>query len=263
MGKSRRIVLLLWMLVAPLGAFAQEEPRAAKPQEILMRAKSALAAAGTIKASLVLRVNYPSAYKSEIEILASPTGDERAEIKTTVKADSYSSLEVICKGVMWTEEHTPAGPIVTKIDVNQVKKALREDDTEFAALPVLGTNLLFDLGNLAKLVKFNTASETAIGSQKVVVIAGHLMDAFAKDKAALPIGAQKYYESAKVFLDAENFLPRRIELGEAEGKPLLSLDFKAIEKNVETAEDAFVYTPPEDAEIIDRTEWAIAQFRGR
>jgi hypothetical protein len=257
---SAGIAVFFCALFAPVAVLAQEEP--GRAQEILMRAKSALAAAGTIKAALELEVNYPSHYKCAISILASPTGDERAEIRTTVNENSYTSLEVISKGVMWSEQHTPAGPIVTKIDINQVKKALREDGVEFAALPVLGTNLLFDLGNLARLVKFDTAGEAEIDSGKVLVISGALIPGFAKGKTALPTGAERYYASAKVYLDPESFLPRRMELGEEDGKPLLALDFKSIEKNAEAPPDAFAYTPPEDTEVIDRTQWAIGQFRG-
>lgn len=254
-------MILCWLL--PVLSPAAEKPAGAlRPADILMRAKSALAAAGNIKAEIALEVNYPARYNSQVKILASPTGDERSQMTTTINENSFSSLTVISKGVLWTEQATPVGPVVTTIDINKVKKALRETGEEFAALPILGTNLLFDLGNLAKIIKFDAADETTLDSRKVHVISGRLKSAFEKEKMQLPLGAARYYSSVKVYLDSQDFLLRRIEMGKEKGRPLVVLDFKTIEKNVEIPEGTFKYAPPEDTQVIDRTDWAIRQIKG-
>ncbi|MHC4712308.1 MAG: LolA family protein [Planctomycetota bacterium] len=251
------------VMIACLNIAAAQEASKQQPDQILMHAKAALAAAGTIKADLLLEAYYPAPYKSEITILASPTGDERAEIRTTVGENSYSSLEVISKGVLWLEEQTPVGPTVSKIDIARVKRTVREEDAEFAALPILGTNLLFDLDNIARLINFDRVVESTAESVTTYVLTGKLAAGLEKGRRALPAGAEKYYGIARVQVDAQTFLPRRVELGEEEGKPLVSIEFLSIEKNVETDEETFVYSPPEDVEVVDRTDWAIAQLLGQ
>ncbi|MCD6405673.1 MAG: hypothetical protein J7M19_07595 [Planctomycetes bacterium] len=254
--------VILCGLLTAFSPAAEEPAGALGPADIIMRAKSALAAAGNIEAEVDLDVNYPTHYSSHIKILASPTGDERSQMTTTINENTFSSLTVISKGVLWTQQSTPVGLVVTTIDINKVKKALRETGEEFAALPVLGTNLLFDLGNLAKIIKFDAADESTLESRKVRVISGRLRSAFEKGKMQLPLGAARYYSSVKVYLDSQDFLLRRIELGEEKGRPLVVLDFKMIEKNVEIPEGTFKYAPPEDTQVIDRTEWAIRQMKG-
>ncbi len=256
------LLLALLFVTACLVASAQEAPQA-QSEQLLMRAKSALAAAGTIRATLKLEANYPSPYTSEITILASPTGEERAEMKTTVGENSYNTLEVISKGILWTEESTPAGTVVSMIDINRVRRTLRDGEVEFAALPALGTNLLFDVSNLSRFINFNSVSESTGGERRTLTLSGELAAAFQKDKKALPEGAARYYTKAKVTVDGETFLPVRVELGEENGKPLVAIDFVSIEKNVEAGEEAFDYSPPADVDVIDRTEWALDQLLGR
>lgn len=249
------------------GATAAEEGVDARRQpmgaaEVMTRAKAAISAAGTVRAELLMTCRYPATYTSEISILASPTGDERAEMKTTINQNSFHTLEIISGGVLWSEQETPGGIIVGKIDLARVKSELRARDEEFAALPVLGTNLVFDIANMAKLVEFDTSEATETSGRDAWVLTGSLQRRFAEGEGALPAGAVEFYKTVRLHIDAESFLPLLAELGWDKGEPLLSVEFKEIEGNVEPGEDAFAYEPPEDAHVVDRTDWAIGQLTG-
>jgi len=258
------VTLILAALAAVCAAQEQSPPPLPemKPVEILTQAKSALAGSGTIRARLVLTATYPMEYTSEIDIYSSPTGNERAEITSTQHESRYSALEVISEGILWTEQETPVGKVVSKIDMRQVKRALSEETSQFAAIPILGTNLLFDLGNLAQLIAFERSTSLLLDGEPYYVISGGPIDAIQSGKVTLPLGAIRYYSKARVLVRPGDFLPKRIELGDEDGKPALVLDFESIERNVEEPAGIFDYTPPEDAEVVDRTNWAIAQFNG-
>lgn len=258
------VVVLCAGVAAGAGGAAVETPagRVLRPADILGRAKAALGAAGNIKAELTLDVRYPSAYKSEIVMLASSTGDERSEMTTTINESTFRTTSIMSKGTLWTVEEAVGGTLVTKIDVDKVKKALREEGEDYAALPVLGPNVLTDLGHMAKIVKFDKSEAGVVGGRAVHVVSGGPWPGFEKGKRQLPLGAAKFYGKVKVYIDVEDYLPRKVELGEEEGKVLLSLEFKSLERNVAVPAGAFDYTPGEDAEVVDRTEWAIRQFKG-
>lgn len=241
-------------------AFAAADARADEinASEVLTRAKAALAKAGAVEAELLVEVTYPTKYKSEIELIANQTGDERARIKTTINDEIYDTLEVKSGGVLWTQQPTSTGTLVTKIDLAAVKRALEKNNISAAAASILDVNALFDLDNLTQLVDFDKA-ERASGESTDIVLTGALKKAFAEDKAALPIGARRYFEKATIVVDAESFLPRRVELG---ALAVVVVTFRGIETNAEIEEGAFEYTPPEGAEVVDRTDWAVAQLMG-
>lgn len=242
------------------GAPAERQPMGAT--EVMTRAKAAIAAAGTVRAELSMTCRYPTTYTSEISILASPTGDERAEMKTTINQNTFRTLEVISGGILWSEQETPGGIIVGRIDLARVKSELRARGEQFAALPVLGTNLVFEIANMAKLVKFDRSEAAETSGKDAWVLTGSLQRRFAEGKAALPAGAVKFYRTVRLHIDAESFLPLAVELGLENGEPLLRVEFREIEGNVEPGEDAFAYEPPEDAQVVDRTDWAIGQLTG-
>jgi hypothetical protein len=230
--------------------------------DVLSKAQAALKDAGAVKASLKLEVWYPAHYSSVIDLYAAPSGDERAEIATTVNADSYKNIEVISGGVLWTEESTPVGTVASKIDIGRIKSDLAKSNEPYAALPALGANALFDLAALSRLVDFTDARESELDGHKVFVFSGALAKEFQDPKTPLPAGARRWYKSAVVYV-GEDFLPRRIELGLEDGKPLLRLDFTSLEKNVSLPPGVFDYTPPKDAEVVDRTGWALSQLQGK
>lgn len=233
-----------------------------EPREVLARAKAALAAAGTIKANITLDVYYPHRYTSSIVIYASASGDERAEMTTTQDGETHQSLEVLTKGVLWTRQETAEGKLATKIDINRVKKALGEADETFAITPIIGANALFDISLLAEIIDFDRVETATHGDRSVWVISGETAERFT-GKSSLPIGAERYYSTAAVHVDSKSFLPVRIELGRHEDKPVMSLEFESIETKVEAPPGTFDYTPGEDVEVVDRTDWAIAQLRGK
>ena len=232
-----------------------------EPGEVLTRAKAALAAAGTIKANIILDVHYPHRYTSSIVIYASASGDERAEMTTTQDGKTFQSLEVLTKGVLWTRQETAQGKLATKIDINRVKKALGEADETFAITPIIGANALFDISLLAEIIDFDRVEPATHGDKSAWVISGKMAERFT-DKSSLPIGAERYYSTAAVHVDSKSFLPLRIELGSHEDKPVMSLEFESIETKVEAPPGTFDYTPGEDVEVVDRTDWAIAQLKG-
>lgn len=232
-----------------------------RPREILTRAKAALAAAGTIKANIILNVHYPHRYTSSIVIYASATGEERAEMTTVQDGKTHRSLEILTKGVLWTRQETPQGKLATKIDINRVKRALREADETFTITPIIGANALFDLSRLAEIIDFNRVKPATHNEKPTWIISGEMAERFA-GKSSLPVGAARYYSTASVHIDSKSFLPVRIELGSHQGKPVMSLEFKSIETKVEAPPGTFDYTPGEDVEVVDRTDWAIAQLRG-
>jgi len=234
-----------------------------KVAEVLARAEAALADAGTIKADVRMEVWYPAHSTSRIELYATEKGDERANIITTVNEDTYTSLEVISGGVIWMEQDTPGGRVASKIDTNEVKKALAGENARYAALPWLGANALFDLAAMSKFVEFTDVKGAKIDSQDVFVLAGGLPAKPAPDAPALPKGAERYYKSVAVWVRASDYLPARVELGIDQGKPAVRLDFAALEKNAAAPEGAFAYAPPAGAEVVDRTAWAVEQLKGK
>jgi len=248
---------------APADAAAQAGESAPQHRDILKRAEEALAQAQAIQADIRLEVFYPAHYASTIDLLADPSGDERAEMETTVNSDSYKSIEVISNGILWSEQDTPAGKMVTKIDVSSIKKSLRKTEgSVFAALPILGTNALFDLTAMSHLVDFTESAQSSLDGVAVYVLTGRLAAKFADGKATLPAGAERYYRQVAVYIDADGFFPRRIELGSENGKPLVALDFLFVRKNVSVPEGAFSYSPPEDAQVVDATDWALSKLTG-
>jgi len=232
------------------------------PGVILTRARSALSGCGAVEAVIEMEVNYPAHYSSRIELLASPTGNERAEILTRVRENTTSTLEVIRDGVLWTEQSTPTGPLVTKIDLREVKERLASEGSRFAPLPALGTNALFDLAGISKLVDFDEAAEVELEGEPVYRVAGKLAEAFRGEGSKLPAGARRWYERVRIFVGAEDFLLRRVELGRGDPGPLCSLDFTELDPCGELPEGAFDYEPPEGAQVVDRTDWAVLQLSG-
>ncbi len=242
---------------APEGA----APRMSAP-EVLTRAQAAITAAGTIRASMEMVSSYPSEFSSTIDIMASPAGDERAEIVTTINTNSFRSLQVISGGVLWHEQATPVGPIVGRIDVSRVEEELGARRQEYAAPGVIGSNFVFDLAGVARLVEFDRAEVSGPDGEEVHVLSGSLRDEYTSGDDALPAGVIDFYSVVRLRIDARTFLPRRIEMGRDGGRPLLAIDITDIEVNFTPGEDAFEYTPPDGAQVVDRTDWAIAELTG-
>ena len=242
-------------VAAPAGAALQ-------PKEILDRAVAALKDAGNIRANVALEVWYPTHYTSVIDLYASPSGQERADLTTTVNADRFKSLEVISGRIVWCEQDSPAGKLVTKIDLETIRKELAKDKNSFAALPGMGTSSLFDVASLADLVDFNKAAESTLDGRKAFLLSGVLAAKYAEGKASLPAGAADWYKTAVLYV-GEDYMPLRIELGRHGDVPYARVDFKTIEKNVTVPAGAFDYAPPEDAEVVDSTQWALSELKGK
>ena len=230
--------------------------------DVLQRAQDRYKESGVIRASAHLEVNHPAKYASEIKLLAAPDGRERAEITATMRQDTWKSLQVVSDGVVWNESSTPVGPVVTKIDLRKVKEAMPPAQRGFETLPMLGTTGMFDLSNFARLLDFADAREETLGERKTYMVSGTLKERFRTEAEALPAPARRFYETARVWFDADTFFPYRIELGGTAQAPLMRLDFSDVETNVAIPDDAFVYSPPEGATIVDRTQWAIAELSG-
>jgi len=262
------VAAVLLMMAAGLGAQETAAPAAlptaptALPtaKELLERAERALEEAGDIKAVLRLEVWYPAHYTSDIELYASQAGEERARVATKMDEDRYKSTHVISKGVLWREQDTVGGTIVTKIDIEKVKRELGKEDEAYAALPAMGVNALFEIRGLRRVVDFENVKEEEGEGGKVYVVSGKLAAKFEEGKKGLPAGAAKWYEGASVWMK-EDGLPVKVELGQEE-KPLMRLEFVSIERNVALPEGVFEYKAPTDAEIIDRTQWAVNELRG-
>jgi len=249
--------------VAPKVESTSTQGPALDPADILGLAAATVTRAESVKAAGNLEVWYPFHYSSALTVLAARNGDERVEMATKMREDTVKSLEVISGGILWTESQTPTGPLVTKVDLSQVKKSLAAEHKASPALPLLGTNALYDLSNLAKVVSFNGAYEQAAGASKEYVLVGSLKPQFTTDNP-LPLAAQRFYKTVIVAVDAKDFFPRRIELGREGNHPLLKLEFTDVELNAPLPQDAFKYTVPEGADVIDRTDWTISELeKGR
>jgi hypothetical protein len=271
-----RSLVVCWVVVvsAALPAFAAQKTAPAvestaaqgpalNPADILGLAVSTVARAESVKAAGNLEAWYPFHYSSALNVLAARNGDERVEMTTTMKEDTVKAFEVISGGILWTESQSPTGPLVTKVDLNEVKKSLAAENKMSPALPLLGTNALFDLANLSKVVAFTGAYEQASGARKEYVLVGSLKSAFTAENP-LPLAAQRFYKSVIVAVDAKDFFPRRIELGREDNHPLLRLEFTEVEMNAALPQDAFKYTIPEGADVVDRTAWTLSELgKGR
>jgi hypothetical protein len=232
------------------------------PKEILDRTVAALKSAGNIKANVALEVWYPTHYTSVIDLYASPSGQERADLTTTVNADRFKSVEVISGRIVWCEQDSPVGKLVTKIDLEMIQKELAKDKNSFAALPGMGTSTLFDVASLSDLVDFNKAVESTFDGRKAFLLSGVLAAKYAEGKASLPAGAADWYKTAVLYV-GEDYMPLRIELGQHGDMPYARVDFTTIEKNVTVPAGAFDYTPPENAEVVDNTQWALSELKGK
>jgi hypothetical protein len=278
LGPSAFLLALVSIFLASIAAgplaLSEESPAAStdsavaadalpRPGEVLALAEAAMADAGVIKAEMKLEVSYPTKYTSVISLYANAAGDERAKIKTTMRSDTVRSLEVITGGMLYVEQATPVGIVVSKIDLNEVKKRLAAAKESFTPVPALGANALFELGALSAIVDFSDIKVHEAGDRSLYVISGKLSSKFADGGAKLPPGAARFYKSARVSVEKDTFLPASIELGDEGGKPILVLTFTSIEKGVEAPEGTFSYTVPPEADVIDRTAWAIAELGGK
>lgn len=260
----RTVALVAMAVLFPLGAFAAEgaSPRtSAAAVKILDDAQAALDAAGTVRAKLEIEAWYPMHYTSKVTLTASPNGDERAVIKTTIREDSYDTLQVVSGGVIWTETETVGGTMVTMTDINEVKKAFKGAEKAMAALGLLGTNALYDLAGLRRTIDFTDVTDGKLGERAAYILSGGLRERFDRtDKSLGPVG-MKFYAQARVYIDTADSLPRRVELGAGADHPLLRLDIIEIETNVTAEEGTFSYEPGEGVTVIDRTAWAIRELK--
>lgn len=246
---------------APVTPSAAAIPLALDPGTLLARAAEATSGAGNIRATLKLEVTYPARYEAVIALYAAPGGDERADITATVAGREERRVEVITSGVMWTEDHGEGGPVVTRTDINRVRAVLAQRRSP--AVPALGTNALYDLDNLTWFINFDSASPETVDGRSVYAVSGSLDPAAARRRGALPAGAERWYRKAVVYLDAGDFFPYRIELGDEDGQPAMRLTFSEVARNAPMPEGIFIYSPPPGVTVIDRTDWAIAEFSNR
>ncbi len=247
------------------GAPARETVEGAtiRPADILQRAQAAYLAAGTIRAEAALDVTFPTTSTAHLSILSAPNGDVRIESSASMAGDSYQSLTVVSGGVIWTESPSPLGRVVSKIDVNAVKKALPPEQRGFATLPMVGATSLFDVTNFARLVDFAGAAETKLGDRRVYALKGALKESLKSGPGALPEVARRFYATATIYFDADSFFPARIELGGEPDRPALRLSFDSVEKNVDAPANAFSYAPPEGITVVDRTPWTVIELGGK
>ena len=179
----------------------------------------------------------------------------------------------VCDGqILWTHQTIGAEERVTRRNVRQILTAassagktpqnLLTAELGLGGLPGL-------LAGIQKSVQLEKQWEQDVNGQTFVVIEGGWKKSFrakflgedADEKQLLPAFVP---DDVRIYFEQESLFPRRIlYLKRAESgtrRPMVTLDFVEVQWDVELAEDAFNYTPPEKVARQDVTQAYINRF---
>lgn len=268
---------------APTSAGDSEET---KPSVIRKNEKSGASAQVTLESARDRLISYRSVQAEMVETV--DLGMRRFRMKgsylqgTDLKLRLEYDLQVgstearlveVCDGqILWTHQTIGAEERVTRRNVRQILTAassagktpqnLLTAELGLGGLPGL-------LAGIQKSVQLEKQWEQDVNDQTFVVIEGGWKKSFrskflgpdADSEQPLPAFVP---DQVRIYFEQESLFPRRIlylkHSQEGTRRPMVTLDFVDVRWNVELAEDAFEYTPPEKVARQDVTQAYINRF---
>lgn len=128
----------------------------------------------------------------------------------------------------------------------------RQDSKGELGIPVVGPDREFRDVLMAVFTLRVTGEDTVDGA-KVLVVEGAFNDAYLeKNPEAEP--ARETMASVRILLDAKTLCLRRVTFTDAAGTGTITIDVTNVKTGIPVDEKLFVYSPPEGAEVIDKTK---------
>lgn len=196
----------------------------------------------------------------------------RLEYELQVGSTEARLVEVCDGQILWTHQTIGADERVTRRNVRQILTAassagktpqnLLTAELGLGGLPGL-------LAGIQKSVQLEKQWEQDVNQQTFVVIEGGWKKSFrskflgpdADSEQPLPAFVP---DQVRIYFEQESLFPRRIlylkKSDEGTRRPMVTLDFVDVRWNVDLAEDAFDYTPPEKVARQDVTQAYINRF---
>lgn len=268
---------------APTSAADAEEEQ---PSVIRRNEKSGASAQVTLESARDRLISYRSVQAEMVETV--DLGMRRFRMKgsylqgTDLKLRLEYDLQVgstearlveVCDGqILWTHQTIGAEERVTRRNVRQILTAassagktpqnLLTAELGLGGLPGL-------LAGIQKSVQLEKQWEQDVNEQTFVVIEGGWKKNFrskflgpdADSEQPLPAFVP---DQVRIYFEQESLFPRRIlylkRSPEGTRRPMVTLDFVDVRWNVELADDAFEYTPPEKVARQDVTQAYINRF---
>lgn len=257
----------------PPKAVRRNEKSGASAQVTMESARDRLISYRSVKAQIVENVNLgPRRFRMEGSYLQGTDLKLRLEYDLKVGNTAAQMVEVCDGQILWTHQTVGKEQRVTRRNVRQILTAastagktpqnLLTAELGLGGLPGL-------LAGIQKSVQLEKQWDQDVNDQTFVVIEGGWKKSFrskftgpdADKDEPLPAFVP---DRIRIYFEKESLFPRRIlymkqdESGSR--RPMVTLDFVDVEWNVELADDAFDYTPPEKVARQDVTQAYINRF---
>lgn len=240
-----------------------------QPTELLNSIRAKLAGYETLRARVTETVTIGARrFAAKGRFLRASDNRLRLEFVVSIGESESGSLTQVCNGqLLWTRWQVGSKSQITRRDIVEIQRAVREAE----APP--NTDLLSDLG-MGGIQALLAAVENAMlfDSAQALEIDGHrfflLQGKWKKDLLGrlglinpeldeqLPPHIPDF---VRIYVEAETLFPRRIMYLKRHPekelvRPLVTLDFSAIELNIEVPDSEFEYEPPDDVQQVDDTK---------
>jgi len=250
-------------------------PESAEAKMALDQARQRLLRYKSIKAKLVETVALSSRrFTMHGNYLQGSGTDLKLRLEFQVKlGDTEGSVLEVCDGqVLWTRHHIGEDVRISRRDVRQILKAAADNgysdnlvtvDLGFGGLPGL-------FASIEQSMQFDQFQEDSADGHKLIVIEGgwkaNMLKAWQGNKPNAPL--PDYVPSrVRIYFDSESLFPRRIlylsRNAEQQLRPMVSLDFKEIETDVQIPADKFKFVPPDGIFPDDLTPRFLEQIKQR
>ncbi|NQV26560.1 MAG: hypothetical protein HQ518_19570 [Rhodopirellula sp.] len=265
----------------PAGNSPQDNPSVARRNEksgasaqvTLESARDRLISYRSVQAQIVETVDLGlRRFRMEGSYLQGTDLKLRLEYDLQVGSTAARMIEVCDGQILWTHQKIGKKERVTRRNVRQIltaaSSAIKTPQNLLTAELGLG-GLPSLLAGIQKSVQLEKQWEQDVNEQTFVVIEGGWKKSFrskflgpdADEKEALPAFVP---DEVRIYFEQKSLFPRRIlYLKHAEDgtrRPMVTLDFVDVKWDVELAEDAFTYTPPEKVARQDVTQAYINRF---
>jgi len=251
----------------------RNEKSGASAQVTMESARDRLISYRSVKARIVEAVNLgPRRFHMKGNYLQGTDLKLRLEYDIQV-GNTAAHLVEVCDGqILWTHQTIGKDQRVTRRNVRQILTAassvgkspqnLLTAELGLGGLPGL-------LAGIQKSVQLEKQWDQDVNDQTFVVIEGGWKKSF-RSKFVGPDADKEeplppfVPEQIRIYFEKESLFPRRIlymkrdEAGTR--RPMVTLDFVDVQWNIELAEDAFEYTPPEKVARQDVTQAYINRF---
>ncbi|MDP7639013.1 MAG: hypothetical protein QGG73_04765 [Candidatus Hydrogenedentes bacterium] len=175
-------------------------------------------------------------------------------------------------GIQWIEMNMMGQLQVMKVDMNKMMEA---SDEMLGLQGLMGGGNPFDMmGDPTKMLEmykefmdFELDGKETVGGVEVYVLKGNMkVGATAAEgmKALIAMAPEmdSLMNDITMKVGVEDGFMRETTMGEVDGKPIMVLRMNNVKFDVDIDESTFVYTPPEDATVMDMTEMINNQLDG-